>query len=258
MRFVRPFQVAWRFLRRPRVFDNLLVGVLGGITLLVLIAAVPTNRPLVAGAACYLAGILPLLIRRKHPLVATAIIAVIDAIGLLSGIQDSSNIAEAIAFYSAGRYTSGRTTVIATVAGTVFYGVVFEVAFLGNGAWVGGGIQPLIMVGLGQLVRVRAELKDRRLRELADTAVRAERRRIARELHDVVAHHLSVVNALVGGARATLPPEQEVARDALSSAEQTARRALAEMRQLLDVLRADDGGPADASTGVGTARLPAL
>src|SRR5690606_29126647 len=111
----------------------------------------------------------------------------------------------------------------------------------------------LLPVGLGQFVRIRAELQERARREAADEAVRAERRRIARELHDVVAHHLSVINALVGGARATLPPEQDVTRDALQGAEETARQALAEMRQLLDVLRADDGGGADAATGVGTA-----
>ncbi|MEU7989987.1 histidine kinase [Streptosporangium canum] len=111
-------------------------------------------------------------------------------------------------------------------------------------------------VGVGQFVRLRTELNERSRQEAA--AVRAERRRIARELHDVVAHHITVINALVGGARATLPPGQDVTKNALKSAEQTARQAMSEMRRLLDVLRIDGNEAPDAATGVSAERLPVL
>ncbi|MFI6601842.1 sensor histidine kinase [Nonomuraea sp. NPDC050536] len=258
MRFVRPFQAAWRFFKRPRVFDTTLVAVLAGIAAIVVVVALVNPNPVLPAAAHFLVSTLPLLVRRRRPLVAAAAVTVLDAIGLLTGIANTASIPESIAYYSVGRYTSGRTTAIATAVGALVFAVVYQVAMPGPGSWFGGMVAPLIMVGIGQFVRLRHELQERRERERADNAVRAERRRIARELHDVVAHHLSVVNALVGGARATLPKDQGDARDALSSAEQTTRQALAEMRQLLDVLRADEGDGADASTGVGAARLPAL
>ncbi|MDH6145217.1 signal transduction histidine kinase [Kitasatospora sp. GP30] len=85
---------------------------------------------------------------------------------------------------------------------------------------------------------------------LADQALAQERRRIARELHDIVAHHLTTMQLMAGGARANLGGDVEVVRDALVTLEESGRLALREMRQLLDVLRADDepaGKPAAAA-----------
>ena len=109
---------------------------------------------------------------------------------------------------------------------------------------------------LGDNVRVRrayvAELEDRterleRLRaEQAARAVATERGRIARELHDVIAHHVSVMVVQAGGARRIIDQEPGRAREALASIESTGRQALAEMRRLLGVLRSDDDGAAAA------------
>jgi signal transduction histidine kinase len=77
-------------------------------------------------------------------------------------------------------------------------------------------------------------------RLLADRAVAEERRRIARELHDIVAHHVTTMQLMAGGARANLRGDSEVVREALVTLEGSGRLALREMRQLLDVLRADD------------------
>ncbi|WP_344588591.1 sensor histidine kinase, partial [Kitasatospora paracochleata] len=76
-------------------------------------------------------------------------------------------------------------------------------------------------------------------RLLADRAVADERRRIARELHDIVAHHITTMQLMAGGARANAG-HPEVVRDALVTLESSGRMALREMRQLLDVLRAGD------------------
>jgi len=258
----RRIRDAWRFLHRPRVFD---------ITLVVLLAV-----PAVVGGVVtwslggdlsflvpYTLSLPLLLMRRQRPVLTVVLLLGIDIAGMFLG-SPSRVPTVLIGCYSLGRYTDGRWAAIVGGAGGFLYGAAITIASAldpgpdPEGLWLAGLGNVLLPVGLGQFVRIRAELQERARREAADEAVRAERRRIARELHDVVAHHLSVINALVGGARATLPPEQDVTRDALQGAEETARQALAEMRQLLDVLRADDGGGADAATGVGTARLPAL
>jgi signal transduction histidine kinase len=75
----------------------------------------------------------------------------------------------------------------------------------------------------------------------ARLAAAAERARIAREMHDVIAHSLAVVISLANGATAKLRRDPEQSRDALESISELGRRALDDTRQLLSVLRTDDG-----------------
>ncbi len=74
----------------------------------------------------------------------------------------------------------------------------------------------------------------------ARRAIAEERARIARELHDVVAHSVSVMTVQTSAVRRLLTPEQEKERHALRTVEQTGREALAEMRRLVGVLCSDD------------------
>ena len=76
--------------------------------------------------------------------------------------------------------------------------------------------------------------------ESARRAVADERARIARELHDVIGHSVSVMTVQAAGVRRQLQPEQEKERDALAAVEQTGREAMAEMRRLVGVLRDPD------------------
>ncbi len=78
----------------------------------------------------------------------------------------------------------------------------------------------------------------------AREAVAEERARIARELHDVVGHAVSVMTVQASGVRRLLKPEQEREREALEVVEQTGREALAEMRRLVGVLRRPEEAPA--------------
>ena len=74
----------------------------------------------------------------------------------------------------------------------------------------------------------------------AAAAVADERARIARELHDVVAHSISVMVIQAGSARLRLRDDPSTSEQALHSVEQTGRQALTEMRRMLGVLRSDD------------------
>jgi signal transduction histidine kinase len=97
----------------------------------------------------------------------------------------------------------------------------------------------------------------RRRDELARQAVAAERLRIARELHDVVAHSMSVVAVQSGVAIHLLDADSEQARESLAVIASSSRRALDELRRLLQVLR-PDAAPGELSPVPGLGDLPAL
>jgi signal transduction histidine kinase len=124
------------------------------------------------------------------------------------------------------------------------YAILF---FFTGGAWTAGW-----------LVRRRAAQVREALEhsgELAAGAVAEERARIARELHDVVAHSVSIVAVQAGAAEEWLDSDPERAREHLASVRRTAREAMTEMRRLLDVLRTDDTAYAPQP---GLSRLPEL
>jgi signal transduction histidine kinase len=90
----------------------------------------------------------------------------------------------------------------------------------------------------------RARLAEEARAEEARTAVADERARIARELHDLVGHSVSVMTLHAAGVRRLLGPEHEKAQESLLLIEQTGREALAEMRRLVGVLRRPEDAPA--------------
>ncbi|MEU4697998.1 sensor histidine kinase [Nonomuraea dietziae] len=199
-----------------------------------------------------------ILLRRRHPVVVAVLVGVLYVVGAQPPLYDAPVSAMMIALYSAGRHTPALTSV--AVAATA---VVVSLAL--NGVVMGAplsmtlplALSPAMPVAAGHLVRLRKELTVRREQQAAEHAVREERRRIARELHDVIAHHVSVVGLYMGVARRTIPIDGERAQRALLTGEETARRAMTEMRHLLDVLRTD-GESVENQAGVGVARLPAL
>ncbi len=109
------------------------------------------------------------------------------------------------------------------------------------------GVSAVVIFLIGRTVRARREvaqaLKDRAAaaeagqQAHAEQAVAEERRRIARELHDVVAHHVSVISVMATGARRVLKHDYDAAEQALSTIEQTSRTTLRELRRLLFLLR---------------------
>jgi signal transduction histidine kinase len=107
-----------------------------------------------------------------------------------------------------------------------------------------------------ELFEQRALAAEQQAQWRAAAAVAEERLRIAREMHDVVAHSVSVMTLHVSGVRRLLRPEQTEEREALEAVERTGRESLAEMHRMLGVLRGP--GSADESPAPGLARLPEL
>ncbi|MCE6996520.1 sensor histidine kinase [Saccharothrix sp. S26] len=131
------------------------------------------------------------------------------------------------------------------VLATVLYGIGFNLLFFlsayffGEMAWVSARRQAEL--------EHRAEQLRRSQEQNTRGAIVAERVRIARDLHDVVAHHVSVMGVQAGAARRVLDRDPDLAREALRTVEDTARTAIGELRGLLGVLRADpDDPPGDA------------
>jgi signal transduction histidine kinase len=112
----------------------------------------------------------------------------------------------------------------------VFVGLVF------SAVWLAGFALSSKLVQAREAEERATRLEQERAEE-ARRAVDEERQRIARELHDVVAHSVSVMTVQAGGVRRLLRPEQEREREALLQIEETGRQALAEMRRLLGILR---------------------
>jgi len=111
---------------------------------------------------------------------------------------------------------------------------------------------------LVEALRTRAQVAEQNQQALAAQAVSDERQRIARELHDVVAHHVSVMGVMATGARRVLANDPRRAEEALATIEDTGRTALREMRRLLDVLRTSDHDDAELTPQPGLAAVQTL
>ena len=115
------------------------------------------------------------------------------------------------------------------------------------------------IVALSELARVRREQWARDRAERAQASKRRadeERLRIARELHDVLAHSISVINVQAGVGLALLDSDPEQARTALTTIKAASKEALGEVRQVLDTLRAPGAAPRAPAPGLD--RLPEL
>ncbi|MEV2273242.1 sensor histidine kinase [Nonomuraea africana] len=221
--------------------------VTGGACVMNLLSYVFFNAPdgrhavSVAGFLFVALAALPLLARRRHPVAALTAVLVLDSTAtLIVPLPRHFGAVLVVALYSVARACPGRVTAVASAA-TVSLTLLSQ----SNGRippWQDAVTSPLttvIVVGTAMAVNrwQREVAANRRL--LADRAVADERRRIARELHDIVAHHITTMQLMAGGARANIA-EPEVVRDALVTLEASGRLALREMRQLLDVLRDGD------------------
>lgn len=235
----------------------------------------------------------PLALRRRFPELVAVAVAIVFFVGVSFRVPELyvGNIALFIAMYTVGAWVDDRrramyvrvaiiiamfvwlliTTFQSATAPTeeglsregLFSPFVafMLIQFLVNAAFFGGAYYMGDRAYASALERAALEDRTRELeaeREVtAAQAVALDRVRIARELHDVVAHHVSAMGVQAGAARAVMDRDPEAARAALTGVEQSARSALDELRHLLETLRTPNGDAPSAST-VTLAGLPAL
>lgn len=144
---------------------------------------------------------------------------------------------------------------------TVGAAVMWELAEWTPGRIAGTTLGILIVFGIGEAIRGRRErvAEYYRLRSQREQSeVQAERVRIARELHDVLAHSLSQINVQAGVGLHLMERQPDKAADALASIKETSKTALDEVRSVLGVLRSESGGDAPLVPEPGLDRLPGL
>jgi signal transduction histidine kinase len=252
MRMFRPAGYPARRSAASWVFDVL-------VTLVAAVSAVGSavhDNPHPQLAVTVVLGLsaLPLLVRRFWPAPVFGVVLVLNAgAGLWGHVHAVNGLALIIALYTVAAMRPRREALLC--AGLLELTVVIGLLLFAGGGWwydaifVSGMVAAALALGLYSATRraYLAELHDRaeRLERERDQqgalAAAAERARIAREMHDIVAHHLTVMVTLSDAAVAASAASPERAAEVMRSVSATGRRALADTRRLLGVLRQPPG-----------------
>ena len=222
------------------------------------------HTPLAALLLVAVAG-LALAWRRRYPVtvlvVSTAAAVTYTLLGYVNG---AVVLAPILALYAVATQVSVRRAIALTVA-TVAVLTAATGARNPFGQITGGGADLIPFLGAAALFAGFAVANRRayvasihdRAQEEARRRIDEERLRIARELHDVVAHTMATINVQAGAAAHVLPTRPEVAAEALQAIKAASKEGLRELRAILNVLRqADDADPTQPAPG--TTQLEAL
>jgi signal transduction histidine kinase len=220
---------------------------------------IPGSRA--ASTALFVAITVPLAWRRRAPILVLLVVVGTFLVGaslLPSSDQEPLEgfLAAILAFYSVGAHCEFRR---ALLGGAIGVGAIIAIdlsdGLLGSGGShdIGGWIALAIAWLVGRLVsqgrlealglRDRARRLEHEREEKARLAVAEERTRIARELHDAIAHSVSVMVVQAGAAEQVLSVSPERAHDSLLAIQDTGRQAIVELRRMLGILRAQGEGP---------------
>lgn len=255
--YLRPVHLSDIFGRRwnPVTVDRIVAAVLSLVALAEIWLGNVDDRALVAVVSLVATG--SVAIRRRYPFVVGVGVAVLFDLQLAL-ISDPQVIAAGIAYFcglyglavwtSTRRFVLGLVMLVAgallatlgstlSLSSTAFFTVVSVVVML------------LVRRVVGDRER-RAQVAERERDVAAREAVVEERARIARELHDVIAHHVSMIVLQAGAERSVLDESNASTREVLETVEQTGRSALTEMRRLLGMLRDDQSDPLTPQPGL--------
>jgi signal transduction histidine kinase len=249
MRFSQKLSIVEDMRRLPRVYGDAVLAVVVAVVYVAEVsfeADVHRREPAALVALGFAAS---LLVRRRYPLLPLlAGLAVIELDNTaIKGLAEAGMflVGFIVALYSAGRWARGRTLAVCGVVAAV----AIPLAAIEPGQPVGFGDIAFFLVFFGapivagRVFRHRAE-RERVLVDEHETrtaaAITDERARIARELHDVVAHAISVIVLQARGGRRMLAEDPGETRAALDAIEHAGEQALAEMRRLLGMLRDAD------------------
>jgi signal transduction histidine kinase len=253
MRLLRPVEYPANRTAGRWVFDVLVTVLAAALSLPSLYQDGTHHWPGAAAFVVLALMVAPLVVRRIWPIPVFGWILVTQIAAISWNSHLIAGPALVIALYTVARLQSRRDAL--ACAGVRELTVVTALLLLAGGGWwhdlifLSGLIAAALGLGLytGTRRAYLAELRDRADRlererdQQAALAVAAERTRIAREMHDIVAHHLTVMITLSEAAIAASASSPERANDVMRSVADTGRRALADTRRLLGVLRQHPG-----------------
>jgi signal transduction histidine kinase len=259
----------WDRLRRvdPLIWDSLLAAAL--FVLGVLGATLGGNAPdgtprATPGPEAYVLlvlGCVPLAFRRRRPVTVLTLVGAATA--ALAARETGADLALSlvVASFTAAAHVDRERFQRVVVPIAVVAAVASLLLAYPDTNWVEVLVGTTFSAGLPMLFGRIAHNRRRRLagdrERAAHDAVMAERSRIARELHDAVAHSMSVMVVQAGAARTVIDRDPEAAKAAIARIEETGRDGLTEMRRLIGVLTAP-GTEADLSPQPGLAQFEAL
>ncbi|MEV6790814.1 histidine kinase [Streptomyces sp. NPDC051320] len=225
----------------------------------------PPRSPDTLSVMTALAQSLPLTLRRRWPAVAVVVVAgAFSADQLLATTPTLATLGVLPALYSAGAHQHRFRRAVPAMLTTAYIGLSAGLHREGSEERLFDYVSFYVVLATcwwaGRSIRRRqAEEADRRRGE-AEAAVAGERARIARELHDVVTHHVTAVVIQADAAQFLVHSDPERATVGLAAISETGRRALGELRHMLGVLdvRREDGPPAGASDPDGPPDLSRL
>lgn len=222
-------------------------------------------------AATYLllgASSIALLWRRSHPLPVLAATLAASVVWDLLSLANGPSLAILVSLYGVGRHIQEERTNLLAVTATMITVVADDLLIEGEETSVVVLSLGLVFLTwyLGRrikgrreylaLLEERADYLEREREAEAQRAVSEERTRIARELHDVVAHRVSMITVQAGAAQTVAGSDPDRAVRAMEAVEKEGREALEELRQILGVLRAEDDqkdlGPVHGLVDIGT------
>jgi signal transduction histidine kinase len=231
----------------------------------------PTPAPTTSAVVLVVLGCLVLVLRRRYPVGVWAAILVIGVLGVVvQGDVTQTVLAAMVAVYTVASWRPWRTAIAVALATAVIYGgaaaLVTRQSLLTDSTYaflaVGG-----MSVAIGVAVRgqrailtaaeERARVAEQTREDEAQRRVTEERLRIARELHDVVAHHISVINVQAGVARHLLESQPAAAAEALGHVRDSSAVVLSEMGTILGLLRTPED-PSSVAPAPGLDQVDAL
>ncbi|MEV0590959.1 sensor histidine kinase [Nonomuraea cavernae] len=254
------------FVRRLSRDQLMILDLLAGLAFSLLFLTAATNAsglPSWARLVIPFALGMPLVLRRRWPMLIFCLTLALAVLAVLLGAVSFAYVSPAYALYVVALVdTRGAwvpTTAIAVLTLITLGGLVLagESSHTGAPPWMTHLDVPLIGIAalggawtVGRAVGERRVYAARDADRLAEQAVTEERLRIARELHDVVAHSVGLIAVKAGVANHVMNTKPEEARDALRVIETASRSALVEMRHLLGVLRSAEAPDLDPAPGL--------
>ena len=205
--------------------------------------------------AVFLAWLPTLVVRRTHPLLMTGVFVLAVIVSWVVGWAEgtapedlSTAVVGLLIPYSLTRWARGRDLVVGLWLFLLVAGTSLATQALVPADRIGGAAVVIAAAATGAALRARSMLRTRQL----DDVRRGERERLARDLHDTVAHHLTAIAITAQAGLAVADRQPTAARDALRRIDQEATRTLAETRKVLQVLRTEEapGRPLDDLAGL--------